>query len=58
MAAFPAATAVEIALAPLPPKLMLRLPGDAPMLKSFAITVSATLVECVLEPSVPVMVRL
>jgi hypothetical protein len=57
VAAFPVVTAVEIALAPLPPKLMLRLVGDAPMLKSFATTVSATVVECVLEPSVPVMVR-
>jgi hypothetical protein len=50
---------VVIVLGPLLPCAMLRLAGDAPMLKSAgggAVIVTETLVECVAEPSVPVTV--
>ena len=51
--------AVEMVLLPFAPCWMLRLPGDALMLKSGgggAVTVTVTVVECVFVPSVPVTV--
>jgi hypothetical protein len=57
--AIPAATEVEMVLAPFEPGARLRLDGEALMLKSFVtavVTVSVTVVECVLPLSVPVTV--
>jgi hypothetical protein len=54
--AFPDVTAVEIVLVPDPPCAILKLVGFAEIEKSFRITVSETVVECVADAPVPVTV--
>jgi hypothetical protein len=49
-------TKVEIALVPLVPGARLRLEGEALMVKSVAVMVTATDAECEVAPSVPVTV--
>ena len=49
-------TKVEIVLEPLVPGARLRLDGEALMVKSVAVMITPTDVECELEPAVPVTV--
>jgi hypothetical protein len=56
VAAEPAVTAVDIVLVLAVVCTMVRLDGEALTVKSFAVMVTATDVECELEPSVPVTV--